>query len=252
MTASPPAPRWLLVFGALCLPGTAALTLRIVWEETFLTASQGVQMVGFSLAHGALGVVAPMLLSTVLLYVWLLITASFILYRMARRRVLPRSLLLMLVAALMAAGPLYVPYGWWRHLVFRAVGPGVHGAIHLSYATASGELYNVRELLRQGVPVDASHDSGGTALSAAAVGGQPTVATFLIEKGADVNSRDGLIGRTPLMDAVEMGHFEMVELLLRAGADASLADNRGTMALAIAREKGEPNSIRLLEQAERN
>ena len=244
-------PRWFLVAGACCIPGMAAFTLRIVWEETLLTAARGPQMVGFSLMHGALGgVVIPLLLSALGLHLWAAVMLLVIPYQLSRGRRLQRSTRLVLVAALASALPMYVPYGLWRYLVLRVSGPGGHPESHLTFAAAYGETYNVRELLRQGVAVDATTSGGGTALSAACVEGQLATAKYLVGAGADINRTDRILHRTALMNAAEMGHPEVVQYLLEAGADPIPADDHGKTALMIAREKHDARAMSLLEAAE--
>jgi ankyrin repeat protein len=53
------------------------------------------------------------------------------------------------------------------------------------------------------------------------------------------------------MNAVEMGHPEVAEYLLKAGADVSVADKEGKTALQIAREKGDAKTISLLERSQK-
>jgi ankyrin repeat protein len=47
---------------------------------------------------------------------------------------------------------------------------------------------------------------------------------LLFEKGADVESKDGYCGRTPLWWAAEDGHEAVVKLLLEKGADVESKD----------------------------
>ena len=62
----------------------------------------------------------------------------------------------------------------------------------------------------------------GTPLHKAAMDGQLVVARFLIDNGADLDSRDAY-GRTPLHQAALKGHKSMAELLLAKGADPNAA-----------------------------
>jgi len=244
-------PRWLLITGALFVPGTVALMLRIVWEETFLTAERGPQMVGFALMHGALGgIVVPMLLSTLGLHMWAVVMVIVVVCQKLRGGSAPRVARGLMGVVIAAALPLYVPYGWWRYLVLRFGGPGEHIGEHLTYAAALDEPYNIRELLRRGVAVDTPDSSGNTALGGACVAGNLAMVKFLVQQGATVNRRLGFLERTSLMNAVEMGHPNVVEYLLTAGADVSLTDKDGKTALAIAREKGDTKTISLLQRME--
>lgn len=70
----------------------------------------------------------------------------------------------------------------------------------------------------------------------------------LSREGAVVAScdvRDDL-GLTPLLIACEVGAAPIVELLLQAGADPEAKDNKGRTALAIAKDSGFEEGIRLL------
>jgi ankyrin repeat protein len=58
------------------------------------------------------------------------------------------------------------------------------------------------------------------------------ITRFLLEKGADVNSRDPETGETPLMAAV--GSLDSFKLLLARGADVNATDNSGRSALSAA------------------
>lgn len=67
-------------------------------------------------------------------------------------------------------------------------------------------------------------------------GAQPAV-RFHIQRGIDVNSKDG-DGRSPLMLAALKGDVEICRLLLEAGADPTLVDKDGRDALALALGNG--------------
>ncbi len=56
---------------------------------------------------------------------------------------------------------------------------------------------------------------------------------LLLDKGAAIDARDDR-GRTPLMIAAGLGHDEVVDLLLRRGADRVLRDKGGRSAADLA------------------
>ena len=67
-------------------------------------------------------------------------------------------------------------------------------------------------------------------LGSAARGGILWLVEKLVSEGADVNYRDDF-GGTPLMDAAYKGHAKIVDFLLRHGADPSMTDEGGILAL---------------------
>lgn len=72
-------------------------------------------------------------------------------------------------------------------------------------------------------------------------------AECLLKMGKDPNKPDG-IGITPLLAAIDQGNANMVNLLLKHGANANhLKDWQRP--LDVARKKGNPTIIKLLEQA---
>ena len=81
--------------------------------------------------------------------------------------------------------------------------------------------------------VEVGNALGMSPLHYAVAFGQPFAAAYLVEAGADVNSRDGR-RRTPLMWCAEQGKEDMVELLLTLGADKTAVDETGDTALLIA------------------
>lgn len=64
----------------------------------------------------------------------------------------------------------------------------------------------------------------------------------LLAKGADVNAKDNMFGRTALMWASENGHLELVQALLAKGADVNAKDNKGETALSLVKAKGKGHS----------
>ena len=78
----------------------------------------------------------------------------------------------------------------------------VSGRPLLIIAVRSGDLEEVRFLLKNGVDVEARTAYGRSALHEAALYGLPEIASLLIERGADVNARNPR-GETPLFYAEE-------------------------------------------------
>ncbi|HEV2393161.1 MAG TPA: ankyrin repeat domain-containing protein [Verrucomicrobiae bacterium] len=82
--------------------------------------------------------------------------------------------------------------------------------------------------------------TGQTPLHKAAQTGQLTVATFLLDNGADVEAKEPprFGGRTPLHLAASAGHKAVVDLLLSRHANVNATDSGGTTPLHLAAGKG--------------
>jgi ankyrin repeat protein len=92
----------------------------------------------------------------------------------------------------------------------------------------------------------------GTALIAAAHLGHVEVVRLLIEAGAPLDHINNL-GWTALIEAVVLGdggprHQETVELLVKAGADKTIADRSGVTPLEHARQRGYGEIVALIEK----
>ena len=116
---------------------------------------------------------------------------------------------------------------------------GADGNVPLGLAAFFGHVDAMRRLLEAGADVAATaanfmkvqplHAAVG-ARSAAAV-------SLLLDRGANVNARQQ-IGYTPLMGAAAAGREDLVDMLLRHGADSALVSEDGKTAADVAREHG--------------
>lgn len=117
----------------------------------------------------------------------------------------------------------------------------------LIVAARSNDLRKVEELLDKGADVNAKEKvvgEGETALFHAAAAGHTTIVKFLIAKGANVNRPPGKI--TPLMMAAWSGHTDAARLLLKTGADLNAKDDQGHTALTDAVRKQHFAVVQLL------
>lgn len=98
-------------------------------------------------------------------------------------------------------------------------------------ASAQGVYENVVWLIGAGANPNAQNGAGKAAL-ALSLGphGSSAIALLLLEKGAEPNSHDAN-GVTPLMEACSWQQTEVVERLLRLGADVNALDRRGANVL---------------------
>ncbi|CAG7929063.1 unnamed protein product [Penicillium olsonii] len=109
------------------------------------------------------------------------------------------------------------------------------GVTPMWWAGRSGETKLVEVLLRHGAPIDPA-ECYKTPLLFAAGEEQLDMLTFLIERGADLNTRDEH-GHTALMSAAMTAKSEVVELLVRNGADVHMHNSKGLTALDMIREE---------------
>jgi len=159
----------------------------------------------------------------------------------------------------------------------------------LMRAAFAGRVDEVRDLLKSGVDVNEKDVLGCTALTFAVVKGNIDVAKVLLQAGADPNAAGGIahVGfcsvmifamqprpdrlelidmliaaggklnppstfpHSPLMSAVQFKDIDLINALLKRGADVNWANSIGTTALQEAITIGEPNVevIRLLLKA---
>lgn len=77
---------------------------------------------------------------------------------------------------------------------------------------------------------------GNTPLSWASRLGFINVVKQLLEDGVVVNNKS-IHNKTPLMEAAEEGHYEVAELLIRAGGDLNIQTKKGWLALMWASER---------------
>ncbi len=118
--------------------------------------------------------------------------------------------------------------------------PDLGGKVPIVYAAGRGFTPVVARLLAAGTDVNARYGNQLTVLMWAAghandvpVDDGVGLVTMLLDKGAAVEARDDR-GRTALMAAAELGHAEIVALLLKHGADPRDRDHAGKSAADLA------------------
>ena len=111
------------------------------------------------------------------------------------------------------------------------------GHTPLGLACFFGATAAVRALLRRGADarIAANNQMRVQPLHAAVAGRHADAVALLLEKGVDVNARQQA-GYTPLMGAAAAGREDILELLMRHGANPALVSEEGKTAASIARE----------------
>ncbi|XP_031786075.1 ankyrin repeat and KH domain-containing protein mask isoform X6 [Nasonia vitripennis] len=119
------------------------------------------------------------------------------------------------------------------------------GYTPLMEAAREGHEEMVALLLSQGANINAqTEETQETALTLACCGGFLEVADFLIKAGADIE----LGASTPLMEAAQEGHLDLVRYLLETNANVHAQTQTGDTALTYACENGHTDVADLLLQ----
>src|SRR5208282_1090157 len=150
-------PKPWIVTGYTLLVAAAFFVGRIVYEETILTWTNGPQMVGFAMMHGA----APVFLFSGLIGIpggllWAIVTLVWLFKKKFR---IPPADWAPIISLIILAALLFIPYESWEELAVRVAGPGAHGSDFMVQAAAQGKRRFRRHLVRKGYDVN-SKDKG--------------------------------------------------------------------------------------------
>ena len=104
------------------------------------------------------------------------------------------------------------------------------GRTALHQAAAIGNVNVLKLLMSHGAEVNAKNSSGETALHLAARFGHLEAAKYLVRAGAAVNEKTKFTRATPLMAAAEMGHENIIRMLMVSGAERDAKDAFGKTA----------------------
>ncbi|KAF7546388.1 hypothetical protein G7Z17_g8463 [Cylindrodendrum hubeiense] len=122
-----------------------------------------------------------------------------------------------------------------------------YGRTPLTYAAGKGQKAVVELLIDKGADLESKDKKEDrTPLSWAAFNGHDTVVKALHHNGADLESKDKKHRRTPLSWAAFRGHHVVVKALHEKGADLKSKDNTGRTPLWWAVANGDENIIELL------
>lgn len=123
--------------------------------------------------------------------------------------------------------------------------------IGLIDAAAAGDVDAIRALLETSeFDLNVRDARGRTALMAATYANQPAAVELLLEAGADVDLQDDMLNN-PFLYAGAEGLLEILKLTHRAGADPTIRNRYGGVAIIPASEKGHLDAVRyLLEETD--
>jgi hypothetical protein len=169
----------LTMLGIIPAAGTALYACRIVYESTVLTWQQGLQMVGFGMAHSDTAILFPLALFLALLWV-----IAVVLVAMYRWTWIPRSQILLIAVVVLSFGLLSVPYGDWKLLTVKIGGTERVTPDWLAHAAARGEKRLLQHLIVNGFDINTRNSGDESLLTIAKRTGQTDTAAWLAAHGA--------------------------------------------------------------------
>ena len=107
----------------------------------------------------------------------------------------------------------------------------------------------VAMLIEAGADVNERDENGTPALNTAVRFRRNQLIDILLRSGAEINAADESSGRTALALAVEIKDTETVKQLIEAGANLEMTDTWGNTPLMTARSKGLEEIVKLLTDA---
>jgi ankyrin repeat protein len=119
------------------------------------------------------------------------------------------------------------------------------GYTPLHFVASHGSLEVARILLERNAEVNSRNNHGSTPLLLASDRGNPDVARLLLDYNADVHVHNYL-GHTPLQRAARRGHLQVARILLERNAEVNSRNHYGSTPLLLASEYGSPDVMQLL------
>lgn len=95
------------------------------------------------------------------------------------------------------------------------------------------EIEKVRTMIEDGFNVNRKNKLGASALGFCATFGRLEIAKLLVEKGANVNLREGSFDAPPLFSAISQSYLNIASFLIEKGTDLDKQDNRGYTVLMM-------------------
>lgn len=132
------------------------------------------------------------------------------------------------------------------YMLLNACSFGLRGAEDDIKSTPK-DYYEIAKLLvEHGVNINLMNENGQTPLGEASRWGNIDIVKYLISKGANVNLRNGDLGVTSLMLALENNSLEIVKYLVDHGAKVDHINEAGETALILASRKGYLDIVKFL------
>uniref|UniRef100_A0A336L5G5 CSON003381 protein n=1 Tax=Culicoides sonorensis TaxID=179676 RepID=A0A336L5G5_CULSO len=119
-------------------------------------------------------------------------------------------------------------------------------------ACSDNDMTTVRKLLGENSGINEGTDDGDSLLSLACSAGYYELAQVLLAMSAQVEDRGQKNDCTPLMEAASAGHIDIIELLLKHGADVNAQSSTGNTPLMYACAGGHVDAVKLLLAAGAN
>jgi ankyrin repeat protein len=113
-------------------------------------------------------------------------------------------------------------------------------------AAQAGDKAAVLALLKQAVEVNAAQGDGMTALHWAAMNNDADLAQLLLYASANVRATTRIGGYTPLLLAAERGYADVMQPLIKGGADVNAKTANGTTPLMFAAASGNADAVKTL------
>ena len=107
----------------------------------------------------------------------------------------------------------------------------------------------VAMLIEAGADVNERSKSGATVLILAVNSSRNQLVDILLRSGAEINAAEEFSGSTALARAVEIKDMETVKQLIEAGADLEMTDKSGNTPLMIAKSERSEEIVKLLTDA---
>jgi ankyrin repeat protein len=191
------------------------------------------------LSTGVWVLLLPWLLGWALRYDWL---ASLL-----RRRVeAPVHFhdLMQLASEPVALLAVFMPWLLFTLLLFRRC--YISDMVRFEREVKSGNLDEIRVMIEKGQDINMPIPGGQTVLQFAVMQGDVAMVGLLLGNGADFDIEDPKTGMTPLLNAARDGRHEIVEMLVRFGADINTKNRDGDTPLHLSAARGHRTAIEVL------